>query len=95
MDADAFPRQDARVDFDYMNDSWQPGDPRKGDEDRYLMLETLRAVTEGRVVIRGGQVLDRSGLPLTQTHPQGLDLDQEIDRAMAQDLSQDPSNEAG
>ena len=54
----------------------------------YLMLETLRAVAAGRVVIQGGQVLDRSGLPLTQTHPQGLDLDQEIDRAIAQDLSQ-------
>ena len=65
----------------------------------YLLLETLRAVAEGRVVIREGQVLDRHGLPLTQTHPQGLDLDQEIDRAMAQDLSQDlfqhPTGEAG
>lgn len=61
----------------------------------YLMLETLHAVAEGRVVIRGGQVLDRSGQPLTQTHPQGLDLDQEIDRSMAQDLSRNRSDVAG
>ncbi len=61
----------------------------------YLMLETLRAVAAGRVMVQGGQVLDRSGLPLTQTHPQGLDLDQEIDRAMAQDLSQGLSEEVG
>jgi exodeoxyribonuclease V gamma subunit len=36
-----FPRRDSRVDFDLMNNSWKPGDPLKGDEDRYLMLETL------------------------------------------------------
>jgi folate-dependent phosphoribosylglycinamide formyltransferase PurN len=65
----------------------------------YLLLETLRAIAAGRVVIRGGQVLDRSGLPLSQTHPRGLDLDRDIDQAIAQDLSQDlaqdPSNGAG
>ena len=61
----------------------------------YLLLETLRAIAAGRVVIQGGQVLDRSGLPLTQTHPQGLDLDQDIDRAMARDLSQGLSDEVG
>jgi exodeoxyribonuclease V gamma subunit len=36
-----FPRRESRVDFDLMNQNWKPGDPLKGDEDRYLMLETL------------------------------------------------------
>ncbi len=59
----------------------------------YLLLETLRAIAAERVVIQGGQVLDRSGLPLSQTHPRGLDLDRDIDRAMAQDYSQDLPDE--
>ncbi len=57
MDADAFPRQDARVDFDYLNDSWQPGDPRKGDEDRYLMLETLLCARQSLYISYCGRSL--------------------------------------
>jgi exodeoxyribonuclease V gamma subunit len=37
----AFPRRDRPAEFDLMRRSWHPGDPRKGDEDRYLFLETL------------------------------------------------------
>ncbi|MGD2083169.1 MAG: exodeoxyribonuclease V subunit gamma [Chromatiales bacterium] len=37
----AFPRRDRPAEFDRMRRHWRPGDPRKGDEDRYLFLETL------------------------------------------------------
>ena len=37
----AFPRRDRPLEFDLMRRHWRPGDPRKGDEDRYLFLETL------------------------------------------------------
>lgn len=37
----AFPRRDRPTEFDRMRKHWRPGDPRKGDEDRYLFLETL------------------------------------------------------
>ena len=36
-----FPRRDNKIEFDTMRNAWRPGDPAKGDEDRYLMLETL------------------------------------------------------
>ena len=51
----------------------------------YLVLETLRAVSEGRVVVKGGQVLTASGQPLSAAVPPGLCLDSEIDAAMAAD----------
>ncbi len=41
LDDDAFPRAERRLEFDLMQHDWRPGDPRRGDEDRYLMLETL------------------------------------------------------
>jgi exodeoxyribonuclease V gamma subunit len=41
MQDDAFPRRERGTEFDLMRDDPRPGDPRKGDEDRYLMLETL------------------------------------------------------
>ncbi len=41
MDDAVFPRRDRPAEFDGMADDWRAGDPRKGDEDRYLMLETL------------------------------------------------------
>jgi exodeoxyribonuclease V gamma subunit len=41
MNDGVFPRRENRIEFDAMGKSWQPGDPSKGDEDRYLMLETL------------------------------------------------------
>ncbi len=41
MNDQAFPRREQAAEFDLMSAHWQPGDPRKGDEDRYLLLETL------------------------------------------------------
>ncbi len=41
MNDQAFPRREQAVEFDLMSRHWRPGDPRKGDEDRYLLLETL------------------------------------------------------
>ena len=41
LDDESFPRRDRPVELDPMRRGWRPGDPRKGDEDRYLFLETL------------------------------------------------------
>ena len=41
MQDDAFPRRQRATEFDLMREDWRAGDPHKGDEDRYLMLETL------------------------------------------------------
>jgi len=41
MQDDAFPRRERPAEFDLMRDNWRAGDPHRGDEDRYLMLETL------------------------------------------------------
>ncbi|MGB5328936.1 MAG: exodeoxyribonuclease V subunit gamma [Gammaproteobacteria bacterium] len=41
MQDNAFPRRENSAEFDLMRQQWRPGDPHKGDEDRYLMLETL------------------------------------------------------
>ena len=41
MQDNAFPRREHSAEFDLMRQQWRPGDPHKGDEDRYLMLETL------------------------------------------------------
>ncbi len=41
MNDAAFPRRESKSDFDLMEQQPRPGDPKKGDEDRYLMLETL------------------------------------------------------
>lgn len=51
----------------------------------YLLLETLRAVSEGKVAISQGRVVDTSAQGLGWSSVRGLNLDQEIDRAMAQD----------
>lgn len=51
----------------------------------YLILETLRAVADGRVEIRDGMVLDQQGNFVSASTPPGLCLDKEIDRAMADD----------
>ena len=51
----------------------------------YLILETLRAVAEGRVQIQNGEALGPTGQPLSQNRPPGLCLDTEIDAAMAGD----------
>ena len=49
----------------------------------YLILETLRALAEGRVMVKDGQVLNALGQPLSNTVLPGLCLDEEIDRVMA------------
>lgn len=41
MNDQVFPRRDRPIEFDLMKQSWKPGDPNNGDEDRYLLLETL------------------------------------------------------
>jgi exodeoxyribonuclease V gamma subunit len=41
MNDGVFPRRESAVEFDLMAKDWLPGDPSKGDQDRYLMLETL------------------------------------------------------
>jgi folate-dependent phosphoribosylglycinamide formyltransferase PurN len=51
----------------------------------YLLFETLRAVADSKVVVRDGLVLDAGSQPLEWSWPKGLCLDQEIDRAMAED----------
>lgn len=51
----------------------------------YLILETLRAVADGRVTVGNGSALDRLGNPLTSGGTAGLCLDEDIGRAMAED----------
>ena len=51
----------------------------------YLLFETLRAVSQGEIVVAGGQVLDASGELLSRTMPDGLCLDQQIAEAMKED----------
>ena len=51
----------------------------------YLIFETLRVVADGRVTVRDGMVLDQRGNPAATDAPNGLCLDDEIDRAMAAD----------
>ena len=46
MNDQAFPRRESPLEFDLMAEQWRPGDPLKGDEDRYLMLETLLCARE-------------------------------------------------
>ena len=57
----------------------------------YLLFETLRAVSDGDVAVRGGQVLDASGVPLSRSMPNGLCLDQRIEEAMLQDPEENAS----
>ena len=56
-----FPRRDSQVDFDLMNNSWKPGDPLKGDEDRYLMLETLLCTRKALYLSYCGRSLKDNG----------------------------------
>lgn len=46
MNDAAFPRRESRNDFDLMAQNRQTGDPHKGEEDRYLLLETLLCARE-------------------------------------------------
>ena len=43
-----------------------------------LMLETVRAVAEGRLVLRDGTVMDTAGTEISG----GLDLTEEVERAL-------------
>ena len=54
----------------------------------YLLLETLRALIDGHLAIRGSDVLDSAGQPLARSLPHGLDLDQAIERAMSEDAAE-------
>ncbi len=51
----------------------------------YLLFETLRAVSQGEIKVSGGQVLDASGSPLSESMPNGLCLDRQIAAAMVED----------
>ena len=53
----------------------------------YLLLETLRALADGHLAIRGLDVLDGKGQSLTRSLPHGLCLDPAIEKAMAEDAS--------
>ena len=54
----------------------------------YLLLETLRAIAEGKVVIQEGQVMAQAGQSLALTPTTGLCLNREIDRAMAEEAAE-------
>ena len=56
----------------------------------YLLFETLRAVSQGELAVRGGQVLDASGAPLSRSWPNGLCLDRQIAEAMLKDPAKSP-----
>ena len=49
----------------------------------YLILETLRAVADGRLRVRPETALDASGQPLELRHPDGLPLTEHIEAALA------------
>ena len=54
----------------------------------YLLMETLRALADGHLAIRGLDVLDGAGQPLARNAPSGLCLDPAIERAMAEDAAE-------
>ena len=49
----------------------------------YLILETLRAVADGRLRVKPETALDASGQPLGLRHPAGLPLTERIEAALA------------
>ncbi len=57
MNDAAFPRRESRNDFDLMAQNRQTGDPHKGEEDRYLMLETLLCAREALYISYIGRSL--------------------------------------
>ncbi len=48
----------------------------------HLLLETIRAVSQGRIRVRPGEALDTHGQPLGRSHAAGLPLTQEIEAAL-------------
>jgi exodeoxyribonuclease V gamma subunit len=57
MNDGVFPRRENHVEFDLMAGAWRPGDPSKGDEDRYLMLETLLCTRQALYISYSGRSL--------------------------------------
>ena len=57
MNDGVFPRVDNQIEFDQMARSWRPGDPSKGSEDRYLMLETLLCTRQSLYISYCGRSL--------------------------------------
>ena len=57
MNDGAFPRSENRIEFDRMSKSWRPGDPTRGDQDRYLMLETLLCTRQALYISYTGRSL--------------------------------------
>lgn len=55
MQEEAFPRRDRQLQFDLMAQQRRRGDPRPGDEDRYLMLEALLAARQRLIISYTGQ----------------------------------------
>ena len=49
----------------------------------YLILETLRAVADGRLHVKPETALDASGQPMELRHPAGLPLTEHIEAALA------------
>ena len=47
-----------------------------------LILETLRAVADGRLQVKPGTALDELGAPLSDRYPDGLPLTEEIEKAI-------------
>lgn len=58
----------------------------------HLLLATLGAVADGRVMVRPGEALDANGEPWANTHAAGLSLTAEIEAAIGGD---DPSTSSG
>ena len=54
----------------------------------YLLLETLRALADGHLAIRGLDVLGSDGQPMARSAPGGLCLDPAIERAVAEDAAE-------
>lgn len=51
----------------------------------YLLLETLRCVADGQLILRHGDVLNQDGRPLSSSQPSGRCLDREIGQVMDAD----------
>lgn len=56
----AFPRRSRPVEFDKLREQWTPGDPRPGEEDRYLFLETLLSAQQRLYISYVGRDLRRN-----------------------------------
>ena len=53
----------------------------------YLVFETIRQMSLGSLSIRGDTVLDADGKPLSETAPNGICLDRQIEESMAWDTA--------